>query len=53
VQEIEALGCKRAIEIGPGKILKGLIKRIRPSVEIQNLEGPRDLKKILAQPHAQ
>ncbi|MGH7848053.1 MAG: ACP S-malonyltransferase, partial [Candidatus Binatia bacterium] len=53
VQEIEALGCKRTIEIGPGKILRGLMKRISPSVEIQNLEGPNDLRKILAQMNAQ
>jgi [acyl-carrier-protein] S-malonyltransferase len=53
VREIEALGCNRAIEIGPGKILKGLAKRISPSLEVQNLDRPGDLQRILMKPNAQ
>jgi [acyl-carrier-protein] S-malonyltransferase len=53
VKEIEALGCNRAIEIGPGKILKGLTKRISPALEVQNLDRPGDLQRILAKTNAQ
>lgn len=52
VKEIEALGCNKAIEIGPGKILKGLTKRISPSLEVQNLGKPGDLQN-LSKPNAQ
>lgn len=46
VKRLEALGCKRVLEIGPGKVLRGLIKRISPSLEVENFEAPQDLKKI-------
>ena len=41
VRKLDALGCRRAIEIGPGKVLKGLIKRIVPQLEVDNFETPR------------
>jgi len=44
---LEKLGCDRVIEIGPGKVLKGLIKRISRSLGVENLETPEDLEKIL------
>jgi [acyl-carrier-protein] S-malonyltransferase len=46
VRRMEALGCERAIEIGPGKVLSGLIKRISPRLALSNIESPADLKKI-------
>lgn len=46
VQRMEALGCERAIEIGPGRVLSGLIKRISPKLALSNVEAPADLKKI-------
>ena len=46
VQRMEALGCERAIEIGPGKVLSGLIKRISPKLALSNVESPADLKKV-------
>ena len=46
VQRMEALGCGRAIEIGPGKVLSGLIKRISPKLVLSTIESPADLKKI-------
>jgi [acyl-carrier-protein] S-malonyltransferase len=46
VQRMEALGCERAIEIGPGKVLSGLIKRISSRLALSNIESPADLKKI-------
>jgi malonyl CoA-acyl carrier protein transacylase len=42
------LGCQRAIEIGPGKVLKGLMKRIVPTMEVANVEAPQDLANIAA-----
>lgn len=47
VQRMEELGCHRVLEIGPGKVLSGLVKRISPKLEVQNFEGPQDLAKIL------
>lgn len=47
VSLLEKLGCDRVIEIGPGKVLKGLIKRISRSLGVENLETPEDLEKIL------
>ena len=46
VRKLEVLGCAKAWEIGPGKVLKGLIKRISPAMEVENLETPQDLVKI-------
>jgi [acyl-carrier-protein] S-malonyltransferase len=51
VRKLEALGCTRAWEIGPGKVLKGLIKRISPAMEVDNFEAPQDLAKIKEAPH--
>lgn len=48
VKQLSALGCQRALEIGPGKVLKGLIKRIAPSLETANLETPQDLPSLKA-----
>jgi [acyl-carrier-protein] S-malonyltransferase len=47
VRKIEELGCRRVLEIGPGKVLSGLIKRISPRLEVDNFEGPGELSKIL------
>ncbi|HWP59240.1 MAG TPA: ACP S-malonyltransferase [Candidatus Acidoferrales bacterium] len=46
VKEIERLGCTGAIEIGPGRVLRGLIKRISPALVVHNLETPEDLSKV-------
>jgi [acyl-carrier-protein] S-malonyltransferase len=39
-------GIEKALEIGPGKVLSGLMKRINPHVEVQNIEDVQSLKKI-------
>ena len=43
VRKLEALGCRRIFEVGPGKVLKGLIKRITSSVEVANFATVQDL----------
>ena len=48
VQKLAVLGCQRAVEIGPGKVLKGLMKRIVPTMEVANVEAPQDLGNIAA-----
>lgn len=39
-------GIESFIEIGPGKVLTGLVKRIDPSVEAMNVEDIKTLKKL-------
>lgn len=39
-------GIEQVFEIGPGKVLSGLMKRINPKVETKNLEDLPTLKKI-------
>jgi [acyl-carrier-protein] S-malonyltransferase len=39
-------GIERILEIGPGKVLSGLMKRIDPKVGTGNLEDIQSLKKI-------
>lgn len=48
VQKLSQLGCQRALEIGPGKVLKGLIKRIAPALAVDNFESPQDLPRVAA-----
>lgn len=48
VRKLETLGCRRVLEIGPGKVLRGLIKRIAPGLEVDNLETPQDLARLAA-----
>ena len=39
-------GINEFIEIGPGKVLKGLIRRINPNVTVHNIEKPADLERF-------
>ncbi len=47
VKKLEELGCQRVLEIGPGRVLSGLVKKISAELEVANFEGPQDLKKIV------
>jgi [acyl-carrier-protein] S-malonyltransferase len=47
VKKLVALNCQRAIEIGPGKILKGLMMRIERNMELENFEAPQDLARVI------
>jgi len=39
-------GIEEVVEIGPGKVLSGLMKRIENGVETRNIEDLQTLKKI-------
>jgi [acyl-carrier-protein] S-malonyltransferase len=43
VQRLASEGVTRYVEVGPGKALSGMIKRIAAGATIHNVEGPSDL----------
>jgi [acyl-carrier-protein] S-malonyltransferase len=47
IRNIVETGVDTIIEVGPGKVLTGLIKRIEPSVRLFNVEDTASLKKTL------
>jgi [acyl-carrier-protein] S-malonyltransferase len=49
VRKLEALGCRRIFEVGPGKVLAGLIKRISRSLEVENFASTEDLARTRAE----
>ncbi len=48
VQALEKNGVTRVVELGPGKVLSGLVKRIAKGIECLNVEDPASLEKALA-----
>jgi [acyl-carrier-protein] S-malonyltransferase len=48
VQQMVALGADRFVEIGPGKVLTGLIKRIIKDVQTGNIEDLATLKALVS-----
>jgi len=46
VQRLASEGVTRYVEVGPGKVLSGLVKKIVPGATIHNVEGPADLAAI-------
>ena len=48
VQRLASEGVTRYVEVGPGKALSGMIKRITNGATILNVEGPGDLPAIEA-----
>jgi [acyl-carrier-protein] S-malonyltransferase len=48
VEELVRLGVTRVVEVGPGKVLSGLVKRIDKSVEVFNVEDKASLEKTIA-----
>lgn len=46
VEYIISQGVTEFIEIGPGKVLKGLIRRINSSATVQNIEKPADIEAL-------
>lgn len=48
VKKLDELGFRKVIEVGPGKVLRGLIKRIEPAMTVESFDLPQDLPKVLA-----
>jgi [acyl-carrier-protein] S-malonyltransferase len=48
VQELARLGVTRVVEVGPGTVLGGLVKRIDKGIEVLNVADPASLQKTLA-----
>jgi len=48
VQAMAAAGVTRMVELGPGKVLSGLVRRIDKSVDVVQVEDPASLDKALA-----
>jgi [acyl-carrier-protein] S-malonyltransferase len=46
VQRLASEGVTRYVEVGPGKALSGMIKRIVAGATIHNVEGPGDLAAV-------
>jgi [acyl-carrier-protein] S-malonyltransferase len=42
-----SMGVRRFVEIGPGAVLTGLVKRIDPSVELINVSDVPSIEKFL------
>jgi [acyl-carrier-protein] S-malonyltransferase len=48
VQELARLGVTRVVEVGPGTVLGGLVRRIEKGVEVHSVSDPASLDKTLA-----
>ena len=48
VRALAAAGVTRVVELGPGRVLGGLVKRISRDIEVLNVEDPASLDKALA-----
>jgi [acyl-carrier-protein] S-malonyltransferase len=46
VKQLESLGCERVVEVGPGKVLSGLIKRITSKLRTVNFGACQDLERL-------
>lgn len=46
VEYILAQGVRTFIEIGPGKVLRGLIRKITPEASVANIEKPDDIEQL-------
>lgn len=49
VQSLKSAGADLFIEVGPGKVLCGLLKQIDPALKAQNVEDATSLEKTLAE----
>lgn len=48
VQELARLGVTRVVEVGPGTVLGGLVRRIEKGVEVHSVSDPASLDRTLA-----
>ncbi|MFA5143890.1 MAG: ACP S-malonyltransferase [Candidatus Omnitrophota bacterium] len=52
IRLVAASGIKSFIEIGPGQVLKGLLKKIDPKLEVKNIGTHTDIQALTIQPAA-
>jgi [acyl-carrier-protein] S-malonyltransferase len=50
IKVVSSSGVKNFIEIGPGQVLKGLLKKIDPKLEIKNVATPQDIQSLVTNP---
>jgi [acyl-carrier-protein] S-malonyltransferase len=48
IQAIAKLGVTRAFELGPGAVLKGLVKRISPAITVTTIGEPHEVNAFTA-----
>jgi [acyl-carrier-protein] S-malonyltransferase len=46
MQRLRTLGCEVATEVGPGRVLAGLLKRIVPELPCVSLHDPATLAEV-------
>lgn len=46
IKRIASDGCSAFYEIGPGKVLKGLLRRINPELAVYNIETTEDINNV-------
>ena len=46
IQYMASQGVEHFIEIGPGNVLKGLIRKINPALKVANISTPHDIDKL-------
>jgi len=46
VQRLAEMGVTRAVEVGPGKVLAGLVRRIAPAITVHSVESPEQLEAL-------
>jgi [acyl-carrier-protein] S-malonyltransferase len=46
MQRLQSLGCEAAIEVGPGRVLAGLLKRIVPEMPCVSVSDPATLAEV-------
>lgn len=47
VESFEHLGIDKVVEVGPGQVLTGLVKRINPNIQTITINKPADLDQLL------
>lgn len=47
IEKLKQLGVKKIYEIGPGKVLSGLIRKIDKEIEVKNIEKLEDFENLL------
>lgn len=48
LQQLAAIGCDRFLEVGPGNVVAGLVRRTLPDVRVASFGSPADLPSVQA-----